>query len=40
MRAFASWVAVATAVALFAGCGKKEDAAPKIEPVKSVGRCT
>ena len=36
MQAFAKWIAVATAVALTAGCGKKEEAAPKAEPVKSA----
>ena len=36
MRAFASWVAVVTVVARSAGCGKKEDAPPKVEPVKAV----
>ena len=35
MHGFAKWIAVATAMALSAGCGKKEDVAPKAEPAKS-----
>ena len=40
MQAFAKWIAVATAVAIAAGCGRKEEAAPKAEPVKSAAAIT
>ena len=30
-----AWIALAAAVALVAGCGKKEDPAPKAEPAKA-----
>jgi basic membrane protein A and related proteins len=40
MQAFAKWVAVATAVAVAAGCGRKEEAAPIAEPVKSTAVTT
>ncbi|HVE89874.1 MAG TPA: BMP family ABC transporter substrate-binding protein [Burkholderiaceae bacterium] len=36
MQAFAKWIAIASAVVLSAGCGKKEDVALKVEPVKSA----
>src|SRR4029450_6484320 len=36
MQRVARWFAVAMAVTLSAGCGKKEDAAPTVEPAKAA----
>ena len=36
MQAFVRWIAIATSVVVSAGCGKKEEVAPKVEPVKSA----
>ncbi len=36
MQSLAKWIAVTAALAISASCGKKEEAAPKPEPVKAV----
>ena len=36
MQAFAKWIVIASAVAVAAGCGKREEVLPKAEPAKTA----